>query len=337
VIGAGTLTVTVGANTMNLVIDASGNTLAAIRDKINSASNNPGVQAAIIGDAGGSRLVLTATRTGATNTIRIATGGDAGLAQLAHAGGNTASWSTNQAAQDAAVKIAGTGFTSATNAMSGVITGVTVNLKAASPGNTYALTVATDQSAIVNNVRKFVDGFNALQKALTQLTGYNAATKTGGPMQGDPLAVGLASQVRRLSFDLVPGIPGAFRSLASLGITSDGTGQLSLNEGKLTAVLGQDRNAVDQLFSGAAGIAARLDTALSAALGGSGSIAARDTALSNTQKGIDRAKSQLNDRLQIVQSRYLAQFTALDSLMSQMKSTASFLTQQLGSGSTSGG
>jgi flagellar hook-associated protein 2 len=169
------------------------------------------------------------------------------------------------------------------------------------------------------------------------LTGYNATTKTGGPMQGDPLAVGLASQVRRLSFDLVPGIAGTFKSLAALGVTSDSTGQLSLSEGKLAALLAQDRNAVNQLFSGTEGIATRLDSALTAALGGRGSIAARDVALNNTQKAIDREKRQLNDRLQIVQSRYMAQFTALDSLMSQMKSTASFLTQQLGSGSTSSG
>ena len=59
-IGTGTLSITVGANTMNLAVDASANTLAAIRDQINSAGNNPGVQAAIIGDAAGSRLVLTA-------------------------------------------------------------------------------------------------------------------------------------------------------------------------------------------------------------------------------------------------------------------------------------
>jgi flagellar hook-associated protein 2 len=342
VMGNGTLTITVGASTMNVAIDASGNTLAAIRDKINNASNNPGVQAAIIGDAGGSRLVLTGARTGAANTIRITASGDAGLAQLAYAGGSTASWTNNQAAQSASVKVAGISFSSDTNAMTGVITGVTLNLKTASPGNTYALTVATDQTTIVNNVRKFVDGYNALQKTLTQLTGYNAATKTGGPMQGDPLAVGLAGQVRRLSFDVVPGIAGAAKSLAALGITSDSSGQLLLNEGKLATVLAQDRNVVTRLFGSADGIAARLDTALTGVLGSKGSIAARDSALASSQKSIERDKRQLNDRLQIVQSRYLAQFTALDSLMAKMKSTSSYLSQQLNSlnsviGSSNGG
>jgi flagellar hook-associated protein 2 len=343
VIGTGTLSITVGANTMNLAIDSSGNTLAAIRDQINNATNNPGVQATIIGDAAGSRLVLTAANTGAANTIRITTTGDAGLAQLAYAGGSTVGWTNNQAAQSAAVKIAGVSFSSATNVMTGVISGVTLNLNAASPGNVYALTVATDQSAIANNVQKFVDSYNAMQKTLTQLTGYDAASKTGGPMQGDPLAVGLGYQMRRLSFDVVPGVTGALNSLAALGITSDATGQLTLDQAKLTHALAQDRGAVSKLFGGTSGIAYRLNSALTSALASNGSLAARDTANASTQKAIDQEKQQLSDRLAVVQDRYMTQFTALDTLMSQMKNTSDFLTQQFnslskitGTGSSSG-
>jgi flagellar hook-associated protein 2 len=327
-IGTGTLSITVGANTMNLAVDASANTLAAIRDQINSAGNNPGVQAAIIGDAAGSRLVLTAARTGAANTIRITSAGDAGLAQLDYAGGTTAGWTNNQVAQNAAVRIAGVTFSSDTNAVSGVITGVTLNLKAASPGNVYALTVATDQSAIVSNLRNFITGYNAMQKTLVALTGYNAATRTGGPMQGDPLAVGLAAQLRRVSFDAVPGAGSGPGSLAALGVTSDSNGQLSLNDSKLTSLLAQDRSLVNKLFGGANGIAARLDTALGAALSSNGALAARDTAHAQAQKSIDLQRQQLDSRLQTVQTRYLTQFTALDSLLSQMKSTSNYLTQQ---------
>jgi flagellar hook-associated protein 2 len=61
VLDVGSLTLARGANTMTLTLTSTNNTLGGIRDAINSASNNPGVQAALINTGTGSRLVLTAT------------------------------------------------------------------------------------------------------------------------------------------------------------------------------------------------------------------------------------------------------------------------------------
>jgi flagellar hook-associated protein 2 len=328
VIGSGTLSITVGGKSMNLALESNSNTLSGIRDQINNAVNNPGVQAAIMSDSTGARLVLTGTSTGVANTIRITTSGDAGLAQLAYAGGTTASWTNNQTAQSSIVKIAGVSFTNDTNTVSSVLTGVTLNLKAEAPGTPYSLTVATNPSSIVANVQAFINGYNTMQKVFTQLTGYDSSTSTGGPMQGDPLAVGLANQMRRLSFDTVPGLGSGISSLAALGVTSDTNGQLSLDQSKLNSALTLDPNIVNKLFIGTNGIATRLDTALTGALASNGSISARDTANAYTQKTIDLEKSQLSDRLNTIQTRYLEQFNALDTLMSQMKTTSNYLTQQ---------
>jgi len=62
VVGTGTLDISLGADTFQLTIDGTNNTLADVRDAINSASDNPGIQASIITVDAGTRLVLTSEK-----------------------------------------------------------------------------------------------------------------------------------------------------------------------------------------------------------------------------------------------------------------------------------
>ena len=61
----------------------------------------------------------------------------------------------------------------------------------------------------------------------------------------------------------------------------------------------------------------------------SGSITARDKSLQQSQERIEDDQQRLEAHLEVVQQRYLTQFNALDSLMAQLNSTSSYLTQQL--------
>jgi flagellar hook-associated protein 2 len=79
------------------------------------------------------------------------------------------------------------------------------------------------------------------------------------------------------------------------------------------------------------GVADRLKTLLDGYLGDNGIIASRTE---GTQESIDRISQQradLAEHLKSVEYRYRAQFTALDTLLSRLKSTSDFLTQQLAS------
>jgi flagellar hook-associated protein 2 len=336
-VGTGTLTVNVGSKSMALAIGTSNNTVAGIRDAINGASNNPGVQATLINSSTGSRLVLTATSTGAANTVRLQSSGG-GLAQLEYAGGASPNWTLNQQAQDASVKIAGAVITSASNTLTGAIDGVALTLNSTSAtGVTTNLGIASDQSAVIANVRRFVDSYNAMRKQFSSLSYYDAASKTAGPLLADPMMNGIDAQMRRLGLNQVNGLTGPYTALATIGIVSDTKGQLTLDQSKLTAALNANRNAVAQLFGSTDGIATRLDTALTQQLSATGTIAARNQSLTSSQKSIIDQQTAHQARMAQVQQRYLTQFTALDSLMSQMKQTSSFLSQQLsGSSSTTG-
>jgi flagellar hook-associated protein 2 len=54
----------------------------------------------------------------------------------------------------------------------------------------------------------------------------------------------------------------------------------------------------------------------------------RNDSLKSSIKDIGDQRTALNDRLAELQDRYLKQFNALDTLLAQLQSTSSFLTQQ---------
>ena len=60
-----------------------------------------------------------------------------------------------------------------------------------------------------------------------------------------------------------------------------------------------------------------------------GVIAAGTDGLNRTVDDIGKQRTRLSDRMTQIEARYRAQFTALDSLVASMKSTSTYLTQQL--------
>ena len=99
-----------------------------------------------------------------------------------------------QYGSDAKARINGLAVTSASNTMTGNIPGVTIKLAATTTTNyglgtetrsPVTLSIGEDVTPAVKNVSDFVAAYNALNKSLTELTRYDAATKTAGLFQGD--------------------------------------------------------------------------------------------------------------------------------------------------------
>ena len=58
-VGNGSLTLSLGGRSFTVTVGEPGNTLADIRNAINSATDNPGISASIINAADGAHLVLS--------------------------------------------------------------------------------------------------------------------------------------------------------------------------------------------------------------------------------------------------------------------------------------
>ena len=331
-IGSGTLTLTVGGESFSVAIGSSANTLADIRDAINAATDNPGLSATLVYGVDGAQLVLTSEATGVENTISVsASGGDGGLAQLTYGAGDTSHYTERQAAQDAIIVVSGVEHHSAGNVVDAAIDGVTLSLKEANAGATIALTVASDQNAVLANIRRYVSAYNDMEATLRALGRYDAASAQGGPMLGDWLLNGVRNAMVRGATDSVASAGAVYSSLAAIGITTGSDGKLQIDSERLEAALQSSPAAVAALFGADDGIAARLDDKIEELLASDGSIAARSDNLADAQEQIDAASRRLDERMATVEQRYLAQFTALDSLMAQMNSTSNYLTQQLAS------
>lgn len=331
VVGTGTLNISVGGRSFSVALTTDNDTLAQIRDSINAARDNPGVRATLIRNTAGtgSYLVLSGTATGAANGITVsATGADAGLTQLV-TDLNTADPARDVAAQDAIVFVSGYEIHSATNTVSGAVDGVTLSLKKAAEGTLVRLDVARDDSAVQRKVESFVAAYNTLQQQMATLSRYDPSTKSAGPMLGDSMLRGLDSQIRRLLTERVPGVTGSYTTLSSLGIRTTATGTLQLNAADFQTALAADPAAVGSVFASQSGVAVRLADMIDSKLSSGGEMAARDARIAARRRELADQKDALDARMEVIQSRYMKQFTALDTMLSQLQSTSSYLTQQL--------
>ena len=256
-------------------------------------------------------------------------GGDGGLAKLNYDGTAGGNYTEAQKPQDAIAVISGVEIHSANNVLDKAIDGVTLSVKSAKPGTVVGLSVSNDQATVIANVQKLVTAYNTMQGQLHALGSYDAAAKKGGPLLGDFLLDSAEFQLTRGMTDQVVGVGGGSSSLAAVGITTNADGSMSVDSTKLQAALTSDSGSVARMFSGANGVATRLGTVLSNMLSSGGAIAARDTNLTTSQKDIIDQTARLDAQMVLVQQRYLAQFNALDALMSQLQSTSNYLTQQL--------
>ncbi len=72
----------------------------------------------------------------------------------------------------------------------------------------------------------------------------------------------------------------------------------------------------------------RFPTQLDARLDSDGAIETRSQNLVKQKLALDKRQSDIDARMQVVLQRYIKQFSSLDSLLSQLQTTSSYLTQQ---------
>jgi len=230
-----------------ITIDSSNNSLQGIRDAINKAGI--GVTATIVSDgsAAPNRLLLTSNKTGATSSMRIAVQGDAALQELlAYDPAVAQKLTQNTVAQDALLKINGMDIQSAANTVSGAIDGLTLTV--GKIGQT-SIAVTRDTAAIETAVNAFVKSFNELHGTLKYQTGYNATTKTGGPLVGDATARTIQGELLRMFSSQPAGLDGGLTNLSQIGISFQKDGTLALDATKLKDAITSNPADIGKLFA----------------------------------------------------------------------------------------
>jgi len=332
VVGNGTLNISVNGLTSSIIIPEAASTLADVRDAINDAPDNPGVDATIINAADGAYLVLSSRETGASQGISVqSVGGDGGLDQLVYDPlSGTNPMTQIEAPTDATVIIDGFTITNGTNSLTGAIEGVTIDLLEAAPGTPVSLSVGLDDNAAKAAVGSFVNAYNGLIDVVSQVTSFDAESGEAGPLLGDATVRGIKDRLRRELGSAVDALGDGFRTLTDIGITTQASGKLELDEGRLSDVITADFDGVGELFASEDGVAVRLFGILESALSSTSTINLRETGLKDRLEFLGEERVELDERMERVQARLLDQFNAMDQLVSSLQNTSSFLTRQLG-------
>jgi flagellar hook-associated protein 2 len=150
-------------------------------------------------------------------------------------------------------------------------------------------------------------------------------------MLGDALLSGIQNEIRSTLYGIVKTGSATYNSLASVGITTKSDGTLSLNPAKLQTALTAAPGAVSALFSGKNGIAANLNTRLSADLASGGTIDSRSKTLVKQDSALADQTKQLDAQMTALAASLTQQYAALNTLLSKLQSTSAALTQQLSS------
>ena len=327
---------------IDIAIGSGETTLEAIRDKVNAAA--AGVTASIVTDAGGSRLSLRSTATGASSALRITvsdadgTNGDAaGLSALAFDPPASARLSQTQAGRDAQATVNGLAVTSASNILAGVVDGVTLTLVKPTTA-AVNVQIAIDSGTQRKAIGDFVQAYNDVVGYIAAQTKYDPATKKSAALQGDRATLSLQGTLRG-AVQQASRASGAFASLSSIGLETQAGGTLRINESKLSAALakpaelaklfGAGLNAGAGVQAADQGYATRLRSLAAQAVASGGVVPTRTQALRDSiqRNAVDQQRYEA--RVAATKARLTKQYTELDTTVSRIGNTGSGLTQSL--------
>ena len=159
-----------------------------------------------------------------------------------------------QEAKDAVIEVDNATIVKSSNTITDAIQGITMNLLEADANSTLTLTVSSSSSSTKTDMQSFVGSYNDLLEFFNEQMSYDPDEGVANPLLGDPTLL----ETRRKIVDAVTGtIAGlstsSYTNLSQIGIASDyKTGQLSIDDAKLSSALNTDIDAVSKLFVGIA-------------------------------------------------------------------------------------
>jgi flagellar hook-associated protein 2 len=297
-----------GGTTADIPITTGSNdTLTTLAAYINSqsASKSWGITASVVTDADGARLAIESQSTGSAGALSV--------------NNNTTSLSFEPpvGGTNADISINGIPYASTTNTVTGAIPDLTLNLVSADEDTPVTVTVGPDTAAITNSINNFVTEYNTVVGDINAQYTVNPATNTEGPLAPDSdlriLQASLASAINYATTDATS-VSSGFSNLASLGITENNDGTLTVNSSTLSSALTTNQAAVQNFFtnSNVTGFADSFNTELTNLTDPATGILNQDLASNQSQQ------NDLTTEITNFQTQLTAQTAQLDQVFDQV-------------------
>ena len=244
-------------------------------------------------------------------------------------------WGKLQTATDASLSVDGMDISSASNTVKDAIAGVTMNLVAPTTGAYGAsLDLGRDTSVVKTKIQSLVSSYNDALSMLGVVSDPKSTVDTyGATLVGNNIVSTVRSQIREMVVGNSTSPSGTMTALRDVGVSIDKNGQLQIDSTKLDNALQNNFDDVVKMLSNnqenatkfnpaPAGVAGEAYKKLGTLLDPNGGTL-QTLSTNQTQKITDYQKQldTLATRLQTLLTRYTAQFSAMDSLVGQIKST----------------
>jgi flagellar hook-associated protein 2 len=292
-------------------------------------------------------LVLSSRRTGDTGTGFIAvTDGSGSL---------TEDTAKAKQGRDALFTVDGVAGSASSNDVTNAIAGVRLTLRGVTTvSGPITVTVgapAADTDAVKDKLRAFVDVYNstvdAIRAKLDERSVPNARTdadRQKGLLHGDTTLTAILSQLRQAIYMPVSGLPRGMSSLADLGVSTGSAsatisrdalaGKLQIDDDVLDAALANNAAGVRDLLAGPANVggwARAFERVVHDADTTGGTIDVRITGADAELKRLQRTMADMDDRLALKEQTLRAQFSAMETALSQSQTQSAWLSGQLAS------
>ncbi|MFZ5758410.1 MAG: flagellar filament capping protein FliD [Thermodesulfobacteriota bacterium] len=323
-----TLFYKVGDGDVVSIAVAADTTLAGLADLINGAADNAGVTAKVINDGDAAtpyRLSLQSGSTGEDGRISFLSQlPDLVMAEQEGAGG---------ASLNAQFAVDGINYQRQTNAVSNVISGLTINLEGA---GSATITISKKDEAIREMVESLVSAYNAALTEMKTTTGYDSETEEFGVLARTTVRDLPYTLQRLMTSSVQADETGAIRSLFDLGLEFNRDGSISLNDEMFDQALADNPDGVSSFFLGDSdrnieGFADKVNNQLRYITGENGQIEGEKSSAQARIADLELKIEQETNRLDKKYELLTKQFIELDRYMNQMTSLSGYLANQFDS------
>ena len=334
-----------GDNVTTVSISDGNDNPAGIVAAINSA--NAGVSATLLAvnaDSSEYRIVLSGDATGSENSFVVSSSlDDADLGFHDATNGNNQQSGgvySQQLAVNAAFTMDGVSLERASNSVGDVLDGVTLDLVGVSTAGVTKIDVDKTTAQLKSKLQDVVTAYNSVKLSLREASNPDSDDEIiGGALANDFAAV---RQVRTVLYRAITQdsstVSGSIGALRDIGIEITRSGDLAFNENKFDTVMSTNASDVSTMLSAGTNDQSEYDSApqglardvisdLEESLTDSidGLFTSRKASSASALADYEDELVELEVRMNTVFERYLEQFTVMETLVSQLNSTRTSL------------
>ena len=334
-----------GGNVTTVSISDGNDNPAGIVAAINSA--NAGVSATLLAvnaDSSEYRIVLSGDATGSENSFVVSSSlDDADLGFHDATNGNNQQSGgvySQQLAVNAAFTMDGVSLERASNSVGDVLDGVTLDLVGVSTAGVTKIDVDKTTAQLKSKLQDVVAAYNSVKLSLREASNPDSDDEIiGGALANDFAAV---RQVRTVLYRAITQdsstVSGSIGALRDIGIEITRSGDLAFNENKFDTVMSTNASDVSTMLSAGTNDQSEYDSApqglardvisdLEESLTDSidGLFTSRKASSASALADYEDELVELEVRMNTVFERYLEQFTVMETLVSQLNSTRTSL------------